>query len=286
MNRRTFLKRFLSSTLALLGLGGGTYYYAHEIEPKMLKIHSEKLMSPKIPNSYNGFKIIQFSDTHVGFHFSLEQLNQLVQQINKLEPDLVVFTGDLVDKPHTYEWNQTIINTLQGISSKQGKYWIYGNHDHGGYGTEIVKETMEAAGFITLQNNHTLITNEHGDQIALSGLDDMMLGKPNIEQTVQGIDESLYSVLLVHEPDFADISKDYPVDVQLSGHSHGGQIQIPLIGYLYTPAYAEKYVEGKYTFEERPMELFVSRGIGTTRVPYRFLCKPEITVFTLNRKSS
>ncbi|QDP40028.1 metallophosphoesterase [Radiobacillus deserti] len=284
MNRRTFLKRVLSSSLAFFGLGGGTYYYAHEIEPKMLKIHSEPLRSSKIPNSFNGFKIVQFSDTHVGFHFSLEQLKQLVKEINKLEPDLVVFTGDLVDKPHTFEWNQSIITTLQAISSKHGKYWIYGNHDHGGYGTEIVKETMEAAGFVTLQNSHTLITNGQGDTIALSGLDDVMLGKPNIEQALQGIDKTLYSILLVHEPDFADISKNYEVDVQLSGHSHGGQIQIPLIGYLYTPAYAEKYVEGKYSLDTKSMDLFVSRGIGTTRVPYRFLCKPEITVFSLRHE--
>ncbi|MCT2534332.1 metallophosphoesterase [Aquibacillus koreensis] len=280
MNRRTFLKRLLTSSVVLLGSGGGTYYYAREIEPSMLTILKKTLTSVKIPQTFNGFKIVQFSDTHIGFHYTIDQFNSMIDSLNKLKPDCVVFTGDLVDMPHKYGWGDPIVQSLQKIQAPHGKFWVYGNHDHGGYGTDIIKDVMEQGGFTLLQNEHTIISKKN-ESITLAGLDDAILGKPDIEVTLQDVAPDSYTVLLVHEPDYADRVIQFPVDVQLSGHSHGGQIQIPFYGYVYTPYYAEKYVEGKYTFNNHQLQLFVSRGIGTTRLPYRFFCKPEITVFTL-----
>src|SRR5699024_4914351 len=110
---------------------------------------------------------------------------------------------------------------------------------------------------------------------------DVMLGKPDLATTLQNANPELYTILLAHEPDFADTARDFPIDLQLSGHSHGGQVRFPLLGHLYTPAFAEKYIQGEYEFTEEDLTLFVNRGIGTTRLPYRFLCKPEIHEFTL-----
>ncbi|HAM81278.1 metallophosphoesterase [Ornithinibacillus bavariensis] len=283
MNRRSFLKKLIGSTLTFLGLTGGTYYYARNIEPSMLTIKKETITHTKIPASFDNIKIVQFSDTHIGFHYTLNQFEELVEKINKLNPDIIVFTGDLVDEPNHYNWNQRLINLLHSLHAPLGKFWIYGNHDHGGYGTEIVQETMEKAEFILLKNTHHVIENNL-DRIILTGIDDVMLGKPNLAKALENTNTDLFTILLAHEPDYADHTIDYPVDIQLSGHSHGGQVRFPFIGHLYTPKFAEKYVEGKYTFESSNLILYVSRGIGTTRLPYRFLCVPEITCFTLKQK--
>ncbi|OZU90476.1 metallophosphoesterase [Virgibacillus indicus] len=280
MNRRSFLKKALGSLLALVGLSGGTYYYAREIEPAMLHINKNNLPSKKIPSAFNNFKIVQFSDTHIGFHYSLEQFKTLVEKINNLKPDIIVFTGDLVDEPHTYRWNDELISALHTLDAKHGKYWIYGNHDHGGYGTDILQDVMEQANFKLLKNSHTII-EKSTDRFVLAGIDDVMLGRPDLKKTLDQVNPDLFTILLAHEPDYADTVLQYPVDVQLSGHSHGGQVRFPFIGDLYTPSYAEKYVQGKYMLGDKKLTLFVNSGIGTTRLPYRFLCKPEIHLYTL-----
>ncbi|WP_077601022.1 metallophosphoesterase [Oceanobacillus sojae] len=280
MNRRTFLKRSLGSLLTLLGLSGGTYFYAREIEPSLLTITEESINSPQIPAAFNQFKIVQFSDTHLGFHYEIEQLESLVSKINNLKPDIILFTGDLVDDPNNYHWNDKLIQLLQQLDAPEGKFWIYGNHDHGGYGTDILHETFEAADFTLLQNSSSRIQRKDASFI-LAGLDDAMLGKPDISRALEERTDSDFTILLAHEPDLADTVKNYPVDIQLSGHSHGGQVRLPFIGDLYTPAYAEKYVQGKYTISDK-LTLYVNSGIGTTRLPYRFLCRPELHVFTLH----
>lgn len=121
--------------------------------------------------------------------------------------------------------------------------------------------------------------------INVVGVDDILLGRPSMKVALEGANTDLLTILLAHEPDYADVVKDFPVDVQLSGHSHGGQVQLPFVGYIYTPSLAQKYVEGSYTIGNNSLQLYVSRGLGTTRLPYRFLCKPEITMYTLKNNS-
>ncbi|MFD1361513.1 metallophosphoesterase [Lentibacillus salinarum] len=284
MNRRTFLKKLLGSMLALVGLSGGTYYYAREIEPGMLAVKHETLASDKIPETFNGFKVAQFTDTHIGHHYSIEQFAELVDTINSQNPDLILFTGDLVDRPDQYHWSDELIELLRNLQADYGKYWIYGNHDHGGYGTDIVRQVMNKADFNLLQNKHTKI--EAGNRrIVLAGIDDVMLGRPDLEATLANADSDLFTLLLAHEPDYADNTVQFPVDVQLSGHSHGGQVRLPFFGHLYTPLHAQNYVDGKHTFANSPLTLYVSRGIGTTRLPYRFLCRPELNLFTLQAEN-
>ncbi|WP_174613093.1 metallophosphoesterase [Virgibacillus ihumii] len=280
MNRRTFLKKSVGSLLALVGLSGGTYFYAREIETGMLELKRDVISSKKIPDSFNQFKIIQFSDTHIGFHYSLEQLDELVNTINNEKPDLIVFTGDLVDQANTYNWSENLVIALKKLQANHGKYWIYGNHDHGGYGTDVVKNAMDKADFQLLKNSHATIRIADRE-IILAGIDDVMLGNPDLRKTLVAANPDLFTILLAHEPDYADRVTQYPVDVQLSGHSHGGQVRLPFIGDLYTPLYAEKYVQGRHSLNDGKLILYVSKGIGTTRVPYRFLCKPEINIFTL-----
>lgn len=283
MNRRSFLKKALGGFLTTIGLSGGTYYYAREVEPALLQITNESILSPKIPKAFNKFKIIQFSDTHLGFHYTFEQLSKLVKKINQLKPDLIVFTGDLIDDPNIFHQTDEIAKILSDLSAPFGKLWIYGNHDHGGYGTNILKTIMNTAGFTLLQNENVQIVKDH-EQITIAGIDDLMLGKPDLYKTLRNTNPDLFTILLAHEPDYADHARKFPIDVQLSGHSHGGQVRLPFIGHLYTPAYATKYIQGKYIFEGEAFVLYVNQGIGTTRLPYRFLCTPELHCYTLQNK--
>src|SRR5690625_3604218 len=137
LNRRTFLKRILGSAVALFGVGG-TYYYAHEIEPATLQITNELITLQNIPTPFNDFKIIQFSDTHVGFHYSFSQLKNLVKTINDQNPDLIVFTGDLIDEPQTFQSSQQLIETLKNLRTDHRKFWLYDYHNHDSYGTDLV----------------------------------------------------------------------------------------------------------------------------------------------------
>ncbi|KXG10371.1 putative metallophosphoesterase [Anoxybacillus sp. P3H1B] len=284
MNRRTFLKKSIGSLLGGMFIASFGYYYARFIEPSRLTISKHSITHPLIPKSFDGMTIVQFSDTHLGDYYSLERLNQLVSQINDIKPDLVVFTGDLIDAPHQYPHAHQIIPILSRIRAPFGKFSIYGNHDHGGYGTNLYRNIMNQAGFHMLVNEHAIIQLVDKSKIAIAGMDDLMLGRPHFEQTFQQIPPSTYTILLLHEPDGAIQAAHYPVHLQLSGHSHGGQIQLPFIGPLITPPLAIQYYEGFY--EVGKMRLYVNRGLGTTRMPLRFLTPPELTIFTLKHQPS
>lgn len=280
MTRRRFVKLLTSSLFTLLGMIATTYAYAYYIEPQKIIHKKRQILSPKIPEVFSDLKIVQFTDTHLGFHYSLEQFGALVKRMNAQNPDIVVFTGDLIDRPQTFTEKDPLINLLHKIDAKIGKYWVYGNHDHGGYGTKMVNEIMTESGFILLNNEH-IILKSGSEQLMIAGIDDAILGNPNLDHAFANAEENNYTILLAHEPDFADLAVNYSVDLQLSGHSHGGQIRLPFIGHLYTPPYARKYVHGKYELNHGKTTLFVSSGIGTTRLPLRLLCQPEFHTFVL-----
>jgi predicted MPP superfamily phosphohydrolase len=284
MTRRSFIKRILGGILAIGGAGAGGYYYAHEIEPKLLEVTRHTISNPLLPKGFDGLKIVQFSDTHVGFQYTLAQLNKLVSKINSLEPDLILFSGDLIDDPYGFEDTGQIIEVLASLKAVLGKYAVYGNHDHGGYGSDLYKQIMEEAGFTLLLNEARSISLLDGSYIHIAGVDDSMLGKPDIAAAIQDIPQDSYKILLSHAPDLADTASDYNIQLQLSGHSHGGQVQIPFYGPLVTPPHAEIYPEGFYEVGTSKMTLYVNRGLGTTRLPFRFLSKPELTLFTLKNE--
>lgn len=278
------MKRTFGSLFSLLGLGAGGYYYSREIEPKLLDVNHHKIINPSIPSSFNRFKIVQFSDTHLGFQYNAQQLKKLVKKINALKPDIIFFTGDLMDTPNQYNEANIIIPLLKELEAPFGKFAIYGNHDHGGYGTDIYKSIIEESGFNLLLNSHQQIELIDGSSFYVIGIDDAMLGKPDIRTAIEGVPDDSYKILLSHAPDLADEAKNFNIQLQLSGHSHGGQVKIPFAGALVIPPYAEKYKEGFYKIGSTPLTLYVNRGLGTTRLPFRFLCKPELTVYSLFQK--
>lgn len=280
--RRTFLKRVASILLTAFGAGTGGYFYANKIEPSLLDVTKHSFSHPLFPMAFDGLKVVQFSDTHLGFQYELSQLATLVKKINQFQPDLIFFTGDLMDEPNRYESPSRVIPILSGLKANIGKFAIYGNHDHGGYGSDIYKELMDQSGFQLLLNQSKRIDSSNGDHFYVAGVDDAMLGRPDLELTLREVPPESFKILLCHEPDLADAASGLNVHLQLSGHSHGGQIKIPFLGPLVKPPLAKNYDEGFYSIgEQNPLTLYVNRGLGTTRLPFRFLSKPELTVFTL-----
>ncbi|MBM7647304.1 putative MPP superfamily phosphohydrolase [Bacillus ectoiniformans] len=282
-SRRSFLKQSLTFLFSLLGLSGGGYAYARFIEPSRLQLNEVEIQHERIPKSFNNLKIVQFSDTHLGFQYSLKQLEKHISLINSLNPDMIFFTGDLLDKPNEYESSKAreTVRILQELHAPLGKFSVYGNHDHGGYGTDLYQNMMKQSGFTLLKNESAEIYKDE-ESIFLLGIDDAMLGKPSIGLAKQRVKENHYQILLSHAPDLADEAAGSGIHLQLSGHSHGGQIQLPFVGTLITPPFAERYQEGRYDLS--PLTLYVNRGLGTTRLPFRFLSVPEITIFTLQTK--
>src|SRR3954451_3191391 len=278
-SRRTFIKKIVGSLLTIVATGTGGYYYAREIEPKLLDINRHSITHSYIPKGFDQFKIIQFSDTHLGFQYTLEQLEKLIDRINHIQPDMVIFTGDLMDEPNKYKNSEQIIPILLQLNAPFGKFAIYGNHDHGGYGTDLYKNIMNRSDFIVLQNDAHEIKLLAHSRIHIIGLDDAMLGKPDLTKAMDGIPLDTYKILLAHEPDLAEMGVGQGIHLQLSGHSHGGQVKIPFFGALVTPPYSELYYEGLYELgnSRDRMTLYVNRGLGTTRLPFRFLSKPELT---------
>ncbi|MEH7117019.1 metallophosphoesterase [Neobacillus vireti] len=280
--RRTFIKRILGSFLAVLGLSSGGYLYANRIEPSLLEITELDIIHPLIPKSFEGIRMIQFSDTHLGFQYNLSQFKKLVTKINALKPDIILFTGDLVDEPNRYSRVNDLAPILHSLQAPLGKYCIFGNHDHGGYGSEIYRNLMESTNFHVLLNQSANITLENGSSFSLIGIDDAMLGNPDLPLALKNVPNNHFKLLLSHAPDLAESAAQYPIHWQLSGHSHGGQVKLPLVGALITPPFAQRYPEGLYSMQGKyPLTLYVNRGIGTTRLPFRFMAKPELTIFTL-----
>ncbi|PFZ71933.1 metallophosphoesterase [Bacillus toyonensis] len=287
--KKSIFKKLIISFISIVMIPVSLYFYATEIERKLITVTWNEIEAPTIPKEFNNKKILQFSDVHLGPEFTLKQLENLVEKMNELHPDIVVFTGDLIDKFGSYSAEKDEAKViLQKINAPLGKYAVFGNHDRGGGGSVFYKKYMEEAGFSVLVNEVQKIKVGNGKYITISGLDDFLLGKPQIDATLRHVRQQDFNMLLVHEPDVVDKVACYPVDFQVSGHSHGGQVQIPFIGPLITTKLAESYVEGMYELEgkNKPLHLYVNRGIGTTRMPVRFWSVPELSVFVLKQNSN
>jgi len=282
--RRSFIKNGIFLLVGSILFTSVGYTYARLVEPRRLIINKHTIYHPLIPKEFDGVRLVQFSDIHLGHYFDLKRLDEIAEKINQLSPDIVLFTGDLIHEPNKFPNIEQVIPILSKIKAPLGKFGIYGNHDHGGYGTEIFLNLMKKSGFKLLVNEHALIKLGDKSKIAISGLDDMLLGKPDFFAMTNNIPPETYTIALIHEPDGANVTASYPVHLQLSGHSHGGQIQLPFWGPLITPPLATQYYEGFYKVGD--LTLYVNRGVGTTRIPFRFLSVPELAVFTLKHQIS
>ncbi|WML45802.1 metallophosphoesterase [Neobacillus sp. PS3-40] len=275
MNRRSFLKKSGKAFLGLIASGTMMGTYSYKIERFWYQIKEVRLIVKNLPQVFEGWKIVQFSDVHLGFHYGIDDFKKVVKMINKLKPDIIFFTGDLIQLGNKQP--ELAIPLLKELNALCGGKWaVIGNHDF--YTKNDVIKVFQSADFKVLDNSHDYI--EHSQQrLYIAGIDDVMYGDPDIGKAVEGVPDDSCMMLLAHEPDIADESSKYPIATQFSGHSHGGQVRIPFLGPIIRQDFEKKYVEGYYQVGESKMGLYVNRGIGTTDLPVRFFCRPEVTVF-------
>jgi predicted MPP superfamily phosphohydrolase len=279
MTRRTFL-----ASAALAGLGLATYagtYARHEFEITRLNLPIRNL-----PDAFQGFRIVQMSDIHLEEYTETSFLERMVAQVNDLDPDLVLITGDFVSRgpaPLSVAWRAAGVGAeiLSTLKAPQ-RFGILGNHDVN-VGAEHVVGPLEAHGTPILVDSYTPL--ERGkDVIWLCGADDAGTRRPDLNFAIPATPNAPV-LFMCHEPDYVDKVVLHPrfplIDLMLSGHTHGGQIRLPYIGPLILPPMGQQYIEGLFQFEH--LQLYVNRGIGTVGLPFRLNCPAELTHFTLAR---
>lgn len=270
ITRRGFLKW---AGGAVLG-GAASVGYVTQIEPEWLTVETQIISLPQLPASMNGYKIVQLSDFHLFPYTTLALVEKTVAKANTLNPDLVVLTGDYVLETAASIFD--LAPTLANLNPRHGIFAVLGNHDHW-KNARLVKQGLAEQG-IELLHNKGVMLNE--SQLFLTGVDDLWSGEPDIEAALAGWREDVPTVLLAHEPDFADdFLADGRIQLQLSGHSHGGQVRVPGLGPVVLPRYAQKYHNGLYQVGQG--QVYTNRGIGTIKPAVRFNCPPEITEIVL-----
>lgn len=237
-------------------------FYMIGIEPYRIVVKTKRIKSEKCPIS---IRIIQLSDLHLRLFYGEFALERIVKIVNRYNPTIVVFTGDLSHDIRVID-QQQIKKILKKIRCAQ-KIAVYGNHD---YRDKVgVYELLSDSGFYVLENESI---EQKG--IVIHGLDDALKGCPSEKSFL--LNPRKYQVLLTHEPDVADRYLKYEIDLILSGHSHGGQIRLPRIKPIAT-SLAKTYTSGLYKLNAKTL-LYVNQGLGTSRLPFRFCVPPEITV--------
>jgi predicted MPP superfamily phosphohydrolase len=279
--RRQFLRAAAATgTLAVVG-------DALLLAPNRPRIIRQEFFLPRWPERLNGFTVAMLSDFHYDPYFSIHPLHAAIAMVNRLHPDLLALTGDFVSVPLVGDETKAAFaaepcaRLLRQMTAPHGLWAVMGNHDDA-TDAEHVTHALQAENIRVLANQSEPIEQD-GSRFWLAGVNDVISGTADLSKTMHGVPAGEPVILLAHEPDFADEASQYPIDLQLSGHSHGGQIRIPFLPPLYLPELAKKYVWG--TYHVGPLTLHTSAGLGTIGIPMRLNCPPEVTVLTLRRSA-
>ncbi|MEO3943852.1 metallophosphoesterase [Gorillibacterium sp. CAU 1737] len=249
--------------------------------------------SDKLPGSFDGYRIVQLSDLH-GKTFGYQQ-RPLLNKVRRAKPDLIVFTGDMIDSDTPGDRSRSL-TLMKGLTAVAPVYWVTGNHELSP-NLDSLKQELTDVGVHVLANRGVPI-EQGGERIWLSGIDDPRLGSSSgsldtevivnehMEQAIQDRPQGLYTILLSHRPEIFDFYVRKGFDLILTGHAHGGQIRLPFLGPLYAPdqGFSPQLTEGAHKREGSVM--IVNRGLGNSVIPQRLLNRPEIVVVTLQAKPS
>ena len=275
--RRTILKMLGYGVLGSGAAVFGTYGYGTRMETQWLQVERVQIPLKQLGASLEGFRIVYMADFHLFPNTKIELIERAVEIANNLKPDLFALGGDYV--LGTADSIFELAPVLARLNAKYGVFAIMGNHDHW-RGENIVRRGLEESRLPVLINTGFTISIGQ-ERMYLAGLDDGWVGRHDLSQALEKQPSGVPTILLMHEPDFADaFSADDRISLQLSGHSHGGQVRFPFIGSPFTPRYGRKYDQGLYRV--RDMWVYTNRGIGVT-TPIRINCRPEITEITLVR---
>jgi predicted MPP superfamily phosphohydrolase len=279
LSRRAFLGRS-ARCLAGAGLTGVSGLgYAAYIEPNWVDVRQVSLTLPKLPAAFRGYRLAQISDIHLdGVSTTRSHLSEVIELVNREQPDLVANTGDF-ETHAAQDFAPDLIDSLRALRTKDGVVAVLGNHDHWS-DPAAIRRVLSKCNITDLSNDVFTLTRGEA-HFHIAGVDDVWEGRDRLDLVLRKLPVEGGAILLAHEPDFADTSSATArFDLQLSGHSHGGQVSIPLFGPPRLPLYGRKYPSGLYMVGE--MLHYTNRGIGMVRPYVRFNCRPEITLFTLN----
>jgi uncharacterized protein len=276
-------RRFLQ--LSGAGAAAGLLAYSGTFERHDLQITQHTIELKRLSPALDGLRIAQISDIHYEQYTEPWYAQHIVAEVNRLAPDMVLLTGDYVSTgpmPRAFGARSSYpcAEILSGIQCPD-RWCVLGNHDVV-VGEKIVTDALETHGLPVLANAYVPFERD-GARLWIGGVKDIGESDPDLHlaapHTLQTANEPV--ILMGHEPDYADkVVKHGGVDLMLSGHSHGGQVRVPMIGALYLPPLGRKYVKGHFHLQN-DLQLYVNRGIGTVGVPFRFDCRPELTLITL-----
>jgi len=258
------------------------FYYMRFIETKMIFVKEVKIESQKISEILSGLKIVHFSDLHYKMSTEEKDLKKLITKLNKLKPDIVIFTGDLLDNTidYTEEDYQVLTENLKNISATMSKYYVKGNHD---YFTYKVDTILQNADFLSLNNNSDSIYGYENDRIQIIGFGSFIQNDFDLSIASEMTpSEEVFTIAVFHEPDNILELQNLNVDLALAGHSHNSQIRIPYISDLFTVEGAKTYYKNHYQVNNT--ELYVNSGIGTSIYRLRLFAPPTINLYRLVSK--
>lgn len=260
------------------GLGGALAGYAAAFEPNNLVLERKQVFLPMLPTAFDGFRIVLLADLHLHPFTTANLIRRTVEISNTLKPDLVLLGGDFVCSFAEAAFELGPI--LESLNARHGVFAVLGNYDH--YrGARTVLCALQRSAIRVLMNEGVQLTRGEAS-IFLAGIDSVWAGKPDPRAAFSTRKNEAVSLALVHEPDYINrLSKLAPVDLQLSGHTHGGQVRLPGFGAVVLPPWGQAYVEGLYRVGTS--QVYTTRGIGMVGVPFRFNCPPEVTELTLRQ---
>ncbi len=273
------------------------FLYARYIGVKGLVVKEYKITNSKIPTNLHGLKVVHLTDIHYGRTINNKELKKVVDKINTIKADLVIISGDLLDRDIelTSDDKKNIIINLKKIKVTINKYAIRGNHD---FAHNDWDEIIKKSGFINLDDNYDLIYYNGIEPILINGISSNLHGSLTLNEKLKPMNDFIkditlpnnnldiempkYKILIMHEPDYIDNFKYSNFDLILAGHSHNGQVKIPGIGAIILPPGAKKYYKEFYKLNNT--DLFISSGLGTSNLDVRLFNKPSINLYRLTNK--
>ena len=277
------IRPWVKVTLILILILAITILYGIFIATKKLDVNKYNVVNKNIPENFSGIKIAHISDIHYNTAIKKKELKNIVNRINDLEPDIVIFSGDILDNSIVYNDSDknTLIESLSQIDDNLGKYIIRGNDDY----DDIWLEIVESSGFTMLNNSYQLIYNDYDNPINIAGLDSEY-NKENLDMIYNYINNGgkniKYRILVIHEPDYINNIDSNKFNLILAGHSLGGQIKIPVLQNIFLPQNSKNYYKDYYKIKNT--DFYISSGLGTTKIKFRLFNNPSINMYTLKNK--
>lgn len=280
--QKLLLTRFGIIFSLILLTAAGAFVWGFIIEPDQLIIRQYTIDLPKWPAELRGYRIAAMSDIHAGSpHIDHEKLREIVSAVNSTRPDLVVIAGDFVIEGilgGSFITPEETAAALKEINAKNGIFATLGNHDWW-YDGSRVRNALVDAGIKVIDNDAARI-NVNDTDFWLVGLGDLWEGRPDLHGTMTKIPKDVLTIALTHNPDIFTLVPSQ-ITLTIAGHTHGGQVAIPLIGRPVIPSkYGQRFAVGHIV--EKGSHLFVTPGIGTSIIPVRFRVPPEISLLVIN----